>query len=98
MPISARRTLSSFLPMVPRAVHRHSTQATCYAATMPISVTVLGCGTPLPNLKRAGLAFVAHLSDEPVLIDCGPDTLSPLQRAEIEPKLVTKVFFTHLHL
>ncbi|MBI3973431.1 MAG: MBL fold metallo-hydrolase [Chloroflexi bacterium] len=65
---------------------------------MPIKVTVLGSGTPLPNLRRAGPAFVAHLSDEPVLVDCGPETLRQMMVAGIEPKLVTKVFFTHLHL
>ena len=65
---------------------------------MPIKVTVLGSGTPLPNLKRSGPAFVAHLSDEPVMVDCGPDTLRQMMLAEIEPKLVTKVFITHLHM
>ena len=65
---------------------------------MAIKVTVLGSGTPLPNLKRAGPAFVAHLSDEPVLVDCGPDTLRQMMLAGIEPKQVTKIFFTHLHM
>ena len=48
---------------------------------MPVHVAVLGSGTPLPNLKRASPAFVAHLSDEPVLIDCGPDTLRQMMLA-----------------
>jgi ribonuclease BN (tRNA processing enzyme) len=65
---------------------------------VPITVTVLGSGTPIPTLQRAGPAFVAHLSGEPVLVDCGPETLRQMQHAAIEPKGVTKVFFTHLHL
>ena len=65
---------------------------------MPIKVTVLGSGTPLPNLQRSSPAFVAHLSDEPVLVDCGPDTLRQTMAAGIEPNRVTKVFFTHLHM
>ena len=65
---------------------------------MTIGVTILGSGTPLPNLKRSQPAFVAHLGDEPVLVDCGPGALDQLLRAGIEPRRVTKVFFTHLHM
>ncbi|UOQ94756.1 MBL fold metallo-hydrolase [Halobacillus shinanisalinarum] len=60
-------------------------------------VTMLGTGSPRPDLDRSGPSQVLHLGDAPVLIDCGEGTTAQLQRAGIPPQSITTLFMTHLH-
>jgi len=57
--------------------------------------TVLGTGSEVPVLGKAGSAVLLKVGDEPLLFDCGPDTVYQLLRADVNPKSVTDVFFTH---
>ncbi|SDJ08204.1 MBL fold metallo-hydrolase [Alteribacillus bidgolensis] len=60
-------------------------------------VTMLGTGSPRPDLERSAPSQVIHFGDLPVLIDCGEGTTAQLQRAGIPPQSITNLFMTHLH-
>ncbi|MGY4691468.1 MBL fold metallo-hydrolase [Salibacterium sp. K-3] len=60
-------------------------------------VTMLGTGSPRPDLERSGPAQVIHFGDLPVLIDCGEGTTAQLMKADIPPQSVNHLFMTHLH-
>jgi len=61
-------------------------------------VTLLGTGSPIPYLERAGSSLVVHVDGEPYLVDCGPRTVYELVRNEIDPGLVRDRLFTHHHI
>ncbi|MGJ9385279.1 MBL fold metallo-hydrolase [Salipaludibacillus sp. CF4.18] len=60
-------------------------------------VTMLGTGSPRPDLERSSPSQVVHLGNTPILIDCGEGTTAQLQKAGIPPQSVTNLFMTHLH-
>ncbi|SDJ08229.1 MBL fold metallo-hydrolase [Alteribacillus bidgolensis] len=60
-------------------------------------VTMLGTGSPRPDVERSAPSQVIHFGDLPVLIDCGEGTTAQLQRAGIPPQSITTLFITHLH-
>lgn len=62
-----------------------------------ISITMLGTGSPRPDLERSGPSQVLHIGDTPILIDCGEGTTTQLLKAGIKPENVTCLFMTHLH-
>ncbi|SDI40265.1 ribonuclease Z [Alteribacillus persepolensis] len=62
-----------------------------------IKVTMLGTGSPYPALHRAASAQLLQIDDMNVLIDCGQETTSQLQRIGVEPQDVHHLWFTHLH-
>lgn len=61
-------------------------------------VTLLGTGSPIPILERAGTALTVTVDDAPLLVDCGPRTVYELIRNGIDPGDVTELFFTHHHI
>lgn len=60
-------------------------------------ITLLGTGTPQPDLQRMPSACVIHTPLGPWLLDCGDGALWQLMRAGIEPQDVQHLIFTHLH-
>ncbi|AXF56782.1 MBL fold metallo-hydrolase [Salicibibacter kimchii] len=62
-----------------------------------ITVTMLGTGSPFPDLNRAASAQLLQIDDMNILIDCGQETTSQLQKVGIEPQNVSHLWFTHLH-
>lgn len=62
-----------------------------------LSITMLGTGSPRPDLERSGPAQVLFIDDLPILIDCGEGTTAQLMKAEIPPQNIKHLFFTHLH-
>lgn len=64
---------------------------------MGITVTVLGSGSPIPQLDRSGPAFALDDGRGISLIDCGPGTLRQMMVAGLDIPSSTRVFLTHLH-
>ncbi|AXF57042.1 MBL fold metallo-hydrolase [Salicibibacter kimchii] len=60
-------------------------------------LTMLGTGSPRPDLERSGPSQVLQMGEANILIDCGEGTTAQLQRANIPPQSVTNLFMTHLH-
>lgn len=60
-------------------------------------VTMLGTGSPRPDLERSGPAQVVDIGGIQILVDCGEGTTSQLMKAEIRPEEIEYLFFTHLH-
>ncbi len=62
-----------------------------------IQVTLLGTGTPLPDIDRMGSATLVEAGQEKLLIDVGRGTTIRLREAGIDPSSLTAVFITHFH-
>ena len=62
-----------------------------------LTLTLLGTGSPKPNLERSGPAQVITIDNMPVLIDCGEGTVRQLMEAGMNPADIQYVCFTHLH-
>ncbi|WP_436348283.1 MBL fold metallo-hydrolase [Natronorubrum sp. FCH18a] len=61
-------------------------------------VTLVGTGSPIPVLDRAGTCLVVETDDETFMIDCGPNTVHRLIEQEISYGEITDLFITHHHL
>ncbi|TCP30895.1 ribonuclease Z [Scopulibacillus darangshiensis] len=62
-----------------------------------LTLTMLGTGSPKPNLERSGPAQVITIDNTPILIDCGEGTVRQLMKMEINPADINYLCFTHLH-
>ncbi len=65
--------------------------------TQQLKATLLGTGSPRPNLVRSQPAVLVAWGNEKVLVDCGDGTVQQLQHAGLNPNEIHNVFFTHLH-
>lgn len=63
-----------------------------------LRVTFLGTsGGPVPGPERAGSAALVEYGNEAILIDAGRGAVQQMQRINLNPGVVTRVFLTHLH-
>jgi len=62
-----------------------------------LKVTLLGTGSPLPNLKRASSRYLVEAGKDVVLIDHGPGAFQRLMEAGKRATDVSRVFLSHLH-
>lgn len=62
-----------------------------------LAVTMLGTGSPRPDIERSGPAQVLWIDDLPILIDCGEGTTTQLLKAGIPPHTINHLWLTHLH-
>ncbi len=62
-----------------------------------LEVTLLGTGTPRPNIERFGAATLVQAGGHNFLFDAGRGTTIRLQQAGLTPNMIDKVFLTHLH-
>ena len=60
-------------------------------------IHVLGAGTPTPTPTRFGSSFVAEVSGEYLMVDCGPAATHKLVKAGLWPTQIDYLFFTHHH-
>lgn len=60
-------------------------------------VTILGSGSPQPNLARSQPSVWIEHDGFSLLVDCGEGTMRQLQRKGVDLAKVTAVLFTHLH-
>lgn len=63
-----------------------------------MKVTMLGTGSPIPLLERAGTSLAVHVGDETLMIDCGPRAVYELIRNGIDPGAISDLLFTHHHI
>jgi len=60
-------------------------------------VTILGSGTPRPDINRFSQSILIEAGDEKLLFDVGRGATIRLSQAKINIKDIDKVFLTHLH-
>jgi ribonuclease Z len=60
-------------------------------------VTLLGTGTPFPNVERFGSAILVEVAGKALLFDCGRGVVIRLTQAGVSPKEIDGLFLTHLH-
>ena len=60
-------------------------------------VTLLGTGSPPPNLRRFGPAVLIQAGQETLLIDCGRGATQRVLQVGLKLGQVNRVFLTHLH-
>ncbi len=63
-----------------------------------MKLTVLGCGTLLPDPRRGAPGFLLRSGTSAVLIDSGSGTLQRLARAGADPVGLDAAVYTHRHL
>jgi ribonuclease BN (tRNA processing enzyme) len=63
----------------------------------PLTVTLLGSGSPTPSLARCHPAVVVSWGERHVLVDAGDGVVAQLLRAGIPTGAVEHVAITHLH-
>ncbi|WP_226043086.1 MBL fold metallo-hydrolase [Natrinema sp. DC36] len=61
-------------------------------------VTLLGTGSPIPTLERAGTSLVIDTGNENFMIDCGPNAVYRLIENDIDYGEIEDLFITHHHL
>jgi ribonuclease Z len=64
---------------------------------MPLSVTVLGCSSAIPTLKRNTSAHVVKIRERLFLVDCGEGTQMQLRKFKIKFQKINHIFISHLH-
>jgi ribonuclease Z len=62
-----------------------------------MTVTLLGTGTPWPDLRRQGPAVTIQIGDDHLLFDTGRGVVTQLLRAGIPLRSLKRVFLTHHH-
>ena len=62
-----------------------------------IELVVLGSGTGVPWPRRGAAGHVVQTPGGPLLLDCGPGTMTRLLANDIAFNAIDRVFLTHLH-
>jgi len=62
-----------------------------------MKLTILGTGSPSPNLQRRGPSQTVECGDDLILIDTGAGTLHRLVEAGFATLPISAIAFTHLH-
>ena len=62
-----------------------------------IRVTILGSGTPRPDINRFSQSILVEAGDEKLLFDAGRGSAIRLSQANINIGDINKIFLTHLH-
>lgn len=64
---------------------------------MPVTITLLGTGSPLPDPDRAGPSTLVQAGGTNLLVDAGRGVVLRLAAAGLFPSAVHAVLLTHLH-
>lgn len=64
---------------------------------MKFELTVLGCGSATPTLRRNPSAQVLNVQERYFLIDCGEGTQVQLRRYRVKFQRIDHVFISHMH-
>lgn len=67
------------------------------AQARPLTVTLLGTGTPAPSLKRQSSGYMIEVGSDLIVWDHGPGAHQRLMESGRRSIDVTHAFFTHLH-
>jgi len=68
-----------------------------YDRPMPLTVTLLGTGNPVPDAHRAGAATLVTAGERHLLVDAGRGVCLRLAAAGVLPVMLDRVLLTHLH-
>ena len=68
-----------------------------HAAARPLSITLLGTGTPAPSLTRQSSGYLIEIGTDLIVWDHGPGAHHRLIESGHRTIDVTHAFFTHLH-
>ena len=60
-------------------------------------VTILGSGTPRPDINRFSQSILVEAGDEKLLFDTGRGSAIRLSQANINIGDINEIFLTHLH-
>jgi ribonuclease BN (tRNA processing enzyme) len=63
----------------------------------PLTITLLGTGTPAPSLERQGSGYLFEVGEDLIVMDHGPGAHHRLLESGHRAVEVTHAFFTHLH-
>ena len=78
-----------------------------YSTSDVTKVVVIGSGTPAADPRHSGISTAVVVNGQPYIFDCGPGFWRNSQVstpayggkiAALEPKNLTRLFLTHLHL
>jgi len=61
-------------------------------------VVIIGSGASWPDSERSSPSQVVVVGEEPLLFDCGPGTGMNLMKAGFNPRIISQIFLTHLHI
>lgn len=64
---------------------------------VPIDVIVLGSGSAIPTTKRGHPSLLIRREADCFLLDCGEGTQLAMDKADISPVRLNKIFITHWH-
>lgn len=62
-----------------------------------MKITMLGTGSPEPNVTRASSGYLVSIGSDNILLDCGGGIFDRLLQAGYRPSDISHLFFTHLH-
>ncbi len=62
-----------------------------------MKLTILGCGTVVPELEKHMAGHLLEISGKKYLFDAGPGTVYQILKAKVDIKDIDHMFFTHFH-
>jgi ribonuclease BN (tRNA processing enzyme) len=62
-----------------------------------VEITVVGSGTVVPRLKRRQSCVAMRAGGEMLVFDLGSGAVRGMLRADLDPFVVDRIFFTHFH-
>ena len=93
--VSALAASAAALPAAPTLAAGHDEQAV--PALKPLTVTLLGTGTPAPSMTRQSSGYLVEIGRDLIVWDHGPGAHHRLIESGHRTIDVTHAFFTHLH-
>jgi ribonuclease Z len=64
---------------------------------LPIEITILGSGSAIPTLRRKHTAILLKYEGDYMLFDCGEAAQLGLQKANVSPMKIKRIFISHWH-
>ncbi|MBN2043044.1 MAG: MBL fold metallo-hydrolase [Candidatus Aenigmarchaeota archaeon] len=62
-----------------------------------MKLTVLGCGTVVPELEKHMAGHLLEIDGKKYLFDAGPGTVYQILKAKVDIRCIDHMFFTHFH-
>ena len=84
-------------PVIPTRTDEQDRPAAKAAAARPLTITLLGTGTPAPSLTRQSSGYLIEAGNDLIVWDHGPGAHQRLIESGHRSIDTTHAFFTHLH-
>jgi ribonuclease BN (tRNA processing enzyme) len=79
------------------ALEQEQSSGTAAKSAKPLTITLLGTGTPAPSLTRQSSGYLIEVGDDLIVWDHGPGAHQRLIESGHRSIDTTHAFFTHLH-